>query len=313
VPGAGRTLFETEDAGLGGWDIEVSPDGGSVAVNFLPSGEVWLGGVDGREFRPLPDGHGFSVAFSPDGLFVATAPGFTGADEGVWVWDASSGETVAELRLPGSEIQGFLSFTDDGRLLANTSKGVVAWDVESGAHEILVDLDATIMAASRDGRRLLLLENEEGDQTQDVLAPPVIYDLDTGTTTTLSSHGMNIHNLALDRAGTVVVSSDRSGAVRVGPVNGEEPHLLLGHEAGAEFLAIDPLGRFIASSGMDKTARLWPMPDLSQPPLHTLPRQELIAKLKTLTNLRVVRDAESSTGWTLTHDPFPGWETVPSW
>jgi len=54
------------------------------------------------------------------------------------------------------------------------------------------------------------------------------------------------------------------------------------------------------------TIRLWPMPDLSKPPLHTLPRQELIAKLKSLTNLRVVRDEESPTGWKLTHDPFPG-------
>jgi hypothetical protein len=53
--------------------------------------------------------------------------------------------------------------------------------------------------------------------------------------------------------------------------------------------------------------------DLSKPPLHTLPRDELIAKLKTLTNLRVVRDERDPTGWTLTHDPFPGWETVPSW
>ncbi len=63
----------------------------------------------------------------------------------------------------------------------------------------------------------------------------------------------------------------------------------------------------------DKTIRLWPMPDLTKPPLHTLPREELIAKLKTLTNLRVVRDPESATGWKLTHDPFPGWETVPTW
>jgi hypothetical protein len=38
------------------------------------------------------------------------------------------------------------------------------------------------------------------------------------------------------------------------------------------------------------------MPDLSKPPLHTLPRAELIAKLKTLTNLRVVRDEEFATG-----------------
>jgi len=39
----------------------------------------------------------------------------------------------------------------------------------------------------------------------------------------------------------------------------------------------------------------------------------LIAKLKNLTNLRVVRDEEWSTGWTLTHVPFVGWENVPTW
>jgi len=55
------------------------------------------------------------------------------------------------------------------------------------------------------------------------------------------------------------------------------------------------------------------MPDLSKPPLHTLPHDELIAKLKTLTNLRVVRDEESATGWKLEVGPFPGWETVPTW
>ena len=76
---------------------------------------------------------------------------------------------------------------------------------------------------------------------------------------------------------------------------------------------LDPLGRWVASGSEDTTVRIWPMPDLSKPPLHTLPHDELLAKLKTLTNLRVVRDEADPTGWTLTHDPFPGWETVPTW
>jgi hypothetical protein len=55
------------------------------------------------------------------------------------------------------------------------------------------------------------------------------------------------------------------------------------------------------------------MPDLDTPPLHTLPHDELIAKLKSLTNLRAVRDPESSTGWTIEVGPFPGWQEVPEW
>ena len=55
------------------------------------------------------------------------------------------------------------------------------------------------------------------------------------------------------------------------------------------------------------------MPDLSKPPLHTLPHNELLAKLESLTNIRVVRDDESPTGWKQVIGPFPGWATVPEW
>jgi len=55
------------------------------------------------------------------------------------------------------------------------------------------------------------------------------------------------------------------------------------------------------------------MPDLSKPPLHTLPHDELLARLHPLTNLRAVRDDSLSTGWTIDLGPFPGWRDVPTW
>jgi hypothetical protein len=99
--------------------------------------------------------------------------------------------------------------------------------------------------------------------------------------------------------------------LQVGPADGTVPHLLV--EDGNGCPVISPDGRWIAQPWGDDRIRLWPMPDMSQPPLHTLPHDELLAKLRTLTNLRVVEDPESETGWGWALDPFPGWEQVPTW
>ncbi|RLB62963.1 MAG: hypothetical protein DRH08_11695, partial [Deltaproteobacteria bacterium] len=145
---------------------------------------------------------------------------------------------------------------------------------------------------------------------------------ETGVATPLASHGPGICSITMDQAGSIIVTGNENGEIRVGAFTGEEPHLLVADSFFVNTVAVDPRGRWIASSGSvtnatgvvgEAVVRLWPMPDLSKPPLHTLPHEELIAKLKTLTNIRVVRDEESATGWTLTHDPFSGWETVPTW
>jgi WD40 repeat protein len=78
-------------------------------------------------------------------------------------------------------------------------------------------------------------------------------------------------------------------------------------------VAASPDGRWIASLGEDHTLRLWPMPDLTKPPLQSLPHDELVAQLRSLTNLRAVRDEASSTAWSIALDPFPGWRDVPTW
>jgi hypothetical protein len=48
-------------------------------------------------------------------------------------------------------------------------------------------------------------------------------------------------------------------------------------------------------------------------PFHLLPRDELLARLRALTNLRVVKDGESETGYRVEPGPFPGWKEAPAW
>lgn len=55
------------------------------------------------------------------------------------------------------------------------------------------------------------------------------------------------------------------------------------------------------------------MPDLSQPQAHTLSLEELLARLKSQTNLRAVADPAAPGGYRTEPVPFPGWATVPEW
>ena len=139
-----------------------------------------------------------------------------------------------------------------------------------------------------------------------------LLDLATGDLRSLNIPAEGGH-LALSPDGTAWVTGEQDGSILIGKTNGGEAHLLAGHEGPVHGVAISPDNRWIASSGEDNTLRLWPMPDLDKPPLQTLPHDELIAELKTLTNLRAVRDEESSTGWSIEIGPFPGWEEVPEW
>jgi hypothetical protein len=315
VPRPGGVAFT---AGTFFHSFAVSPDGQRFAVGD-DSGELWIGTNDGRQPVLLADptdwGMGtHNVTFSLDGRYLAFLTGLYDLSTAVFrVWNLESDTEQATLQLPGAEFRFGVSFSSDGRLLTATTKGVVAWNVESGEHEVLVEGGVAAFTSSRDGRRLLFIEEGESGLQQDLAGTPIFVDLDAGVSTPLMTHGMEITAAALDQDGSIAVTGDRNGIIRVGRVSGEEPHILMGHEGKIRHIAIDPLGRWIASAGEDDTVRLWPMPDLSKPPLHTLPREELIAKLKTLTNLRVVRDPDTATGWKLTHDPFPGWAEVPEW
>jgi len=309
-PPSGRIL---QESGVHRTGLTVSPDGKSILVGTGKGS--WLLPVGGDPPRKIVgfDGQTWQGAFSPDGRFAAEIGGaFLPAERFIRVWDASSWLEAAELEFGVGEepCANSLQFTQDGRLLAASHSELQRWDLDTGERELLYEGAMQSFAASADGRRVAVsVAAIPGGQFGSV----VLLDLDSNTATPLDAFGDEVITVAIDPEGTFMVTGSLEGEVRAGPLTGENPHLFLGHESAVNRVAIDPRGRWIASGSDDTTVRLWPMPDLSKPPLHTLPHDGLITKLKTLTNLRVVRDEDSPTGWKLTHDPFPGWETVPTW
>jgi WD40 repeat protein len=265
------------------------------------------------------------AAVSPSGRRVATAFTSGQGPRTLRVWDLETGELELFDLPEGSSLKTgkergivALAFADESTLYTAGGGGVHRWNLESGAHELVLRTEPghrATMALHPDGRTALVHVGQVGNPS---CGPVEILDLATSEMRTLPAIGGGCSTLpsskfALDASGTVVASGDREGMVWVGRVSGGEPHLLVGHEGPVDYLAVSPDRRWIASTGDDDTLRLWPMPDLSKPPLHTLPHDELIAKLKSLTNLRVVRDPESTEGWKVELDPFPGWKKVPVW
>ena len=236
------------------------------------------------------------------------------------VWDLPSGrERVHSIaHLTDATWWGFdsMAFAPDGTLYVAGRGGVrrLVLPAESGpitSGELVYAAGKARIDLSHDGRLLLVLGSRK-TATTDSFEDLLLLDLARHTSRRITTHGDRLTAGVLDSTGRVLVTADSDGVVRAGPASGGEPHLLLAHKGTVTAVAVSPDGRWIASSSED-AVHLWPVPDVSRPPLHTLPHAEMMARLDALTNLRVVRDASSSTGWTLDVGPFPGWRDVPTW
>ena len=313
--------------------LELDPAGRFAVGPDTVAGAVLVVPLDGSQAtthvltRPPGAALSPSVRLSPDGALAAVGVDSTGHPEatGLRVLDLVTGdehplETDSRFDLCDEAGSGFERFAEpvwlpDGRLVSDGDGGLRLWDLATGASSLLRPCRKTRTAgfqllAAPDSRRVLRLDPATSTGTTSSLS---VFDLASRTTRVIASHGNRVSVFALDPSGSVLLTGGQDGVVRVGPLTGEEPHLLAGHTGTVWALAVSPDGRRIASVSTDGTIRLWPMPDLSKPPLHTLPYDELLAKLKSLTNLRAVPDPGSDTGWKIEIGPFPGWATVPEW
>jgi len=201
---------------------------------------------------------------SPIHTFVAD-----GSPSTIRVRDLTSGTEIHVLHQPGDEAIDELKFLPGGALLSAGSGGLLRWDLESGSFEVLREGHVTGVAVAPDGRRALSVGASSG---------AMVHDLTGGTAWPLASHGLLVTRAAFDGTGSIVVSGDREGVLRIGSVTGEEPHLLFGHEGAITAVDVSPDSTCVVSSGLDSTLRVWSMPVGS--PLHTLALEQLLERLR---------------------------------
>jgi WD40 repeat protein len=242
------------------------------------------------------------------------------------IWNLESGDVRDfDPRVPeedceaGGPLEGRvyqLHFLRDGSLLTSGSAGLHLWNLEDWTSDRIRPCQTgkvTLFEVSRDEKRLLLMDSRIKDE-ESTGTELELLDLVNGTSRSITSHGNRLGQgtIALDPTGQLVVTGDVDGIVRAGPITGEAPHLFYGHKGAIWGVAISPDGKWIASGGVDGVVRLWPMPG-DEPPFHTLPYEGLLHRLRALTNLRVISDEDSASGYRVVPGPFPGWKTATEW
>jgi WD40 repeat protein len=325
---AGRASWTALQKGGMVYGLAVDPSGSRVLTSDIthdgrilvrkPFQETPPSRLEPGVFAPV------GAAFDRQGRRAAVGAAYSPSLDGsvIRVWNVETGRLLNTLDLlegkRPSQAPGYaggvqdLEFAPDGRLYSAGSGGVRRWDVERGTSESVLQGPWMGMDLGDDGRHLLTT-TRTANALSEVPSAVAFHDLGDRSSRSLASHGEQVLAVALDATAKVAVTGSNDGIVRAGSVTGEEPHLLYGHKGPVYAVAVSPDGRWIASGAQDGTVRLWPMPDFSKPPIHTLPYQELLTKLKTLTNLHVVEDKNFPTGYKLDVGPFLGWDTAPTW
>jgi WD40 repeat protein len=309
----GRKLLE-DHCDFGVIRLVVAPDGENL---FAPStcGPPRLIPLSGDAIRVIPglaggpDGNAWSATFDASGDRIAAAVEASRGVEQIAVLELATGDVQLLERGDRWPIVG-LDFTSDGDLLTGSiGSGLRRWDLDTGTSELLLEGNIVSVDVRPGGRYALLSRSTHHNLP---VGEVLVYDLEEGTHRVLVSHGGAVALPIWHPDGDRIISPSLDGTIRVGPMSGEEPHLLLGHQEMVWSVDVDPTGRWIASASQDGTVRIWPMPEGQ--PLHSLPKDDLLERLKSLTNYRVVEDGTESSGYRIDYEKFAGWNReMPTW
>jgi WD40 repeat protein/DNA-binding SARP family transcriptional activator len=229
-----------------------SGDGRLLATAPRDGVTIWDAST-GEPVRRLPISGTATLAFSPDGRFLAIG----GLGPEATVWRVATGERAVSLPSDSGTVWA-VAFSPDGDLVAGMTLGgrVIMWEVSTG----------TDVGEVSTGRELAEVPSGGGvgfafSPDGKLLAVPVgpgtaLYEVPSGERRGgLSGDGRNV---AFSPDGSRIATTGLSGVASIWDARtSRQLFPLEGHEGHVSAVVWSPDGRIVATGGDDGTARLW--------------------------------------------------------
>lgn len=255
--------------GFGLWHVNQNPLSSRVLLNqhgaifsvaFSPNGlnlasassDHTIQFWDVKEGRPLGtlNGDFTCLAFSPDGHSIATGM----SDHTIDIWDVARSVVLATLQGNTDQVSA-VAFSPNGATLASGGwdSTVRLWDVNSG--NLLATLrgakgNVMAVAFSPDGKTLASAGADQMIRLWNVESDEPIG--------VLRGHSGTVNAIAYSPGRHTLASASNDGAIGLwDPSSHQLKRTFAGHGGAVLSLAFSPNGTLLASAGSDKAVRLW--------------------------------------------------------
>jgi WD40 repeat protein len=199
-----------------------------------------------------------SIAWSPDGRYLATAT-FDGVIDGyVIVWEMTTGKEVVKLKQQGPVDS--VAWSPDGTRVASSSWNqiVKTWEVGTWRELLTLNCHPGVRGRSAGGEHKVVW-TPDGSRlgAGTMLGWVIMWDANTGRELlSFKAHTAAIRSIAISPDGLRIATASRDKSVKIWDMAGRQLLTLRGHDVMVNSVAWSPSGTWLISSGGDGL-RIW--------------------------------------------------------